>query len=335
MKPHFRTFKSRLSSSRQILRSVIDNGKDWLRRADISFFHEFVPPPTGGGHQFMRALWGELESQGLQLENNTISRTTRACLYNSFNFDFEQLKQARKSSCKMVHRVDGPIQTYRGWDNGTDRRIWQINQELANTTIFQSQYSLNQHLELGLEFRDSHVIMNAANPYIFHPRERKFFDRNRKIRLLSSSWSDNQNKGFDVYQWLDKHLDWQKFDYTFVGRSPIEFKHIQLVPPVNSEQLAKLLRQHDIYISASQNDPCSNSLIEALSCGLPALYLQSGGHPEIVGEAGFGFSDREDIPSLLDRLVSEYEERQAQISLPSLEEVGKSYLAVMGFNENN
>ncbi len=330
LKRYFSNLNSRLLSANNSFKIALTHLNHSLKQADISFFHEFVPPPTGGGHQFMRALWGELESRGLRLENNSISRTTRACLYNSFNFDFEQLKQARKVSCKMIHRVDGPIQTYRGWDNGTDNRIWQINQELADTTIFQSQYSLNKHLELGLEFKVPHVIMNAADPHIFHSHGRKQLESDRKIRLISSSWSDNPNKGFSVYEWLDKHLDWQKFDYTFVGRSPVQFHRIRLVPPVNSEQLAALLHQQDIYISASQNDPCSNSLIEALSCGLPALYLQSGGHPEIVGEAGFGFSDREEIPTLLDRLVNDYEERQAKISLPTLEEVGDRYLQAMG-----
>ena len=30
-------------------------------------------------------------------------------------------------------------------------------------------------------------------------------------------------------------------------------------------------------------DPCPNTVIEALSCGLPILYSASGGVPEIVG----------------------------------------------------
>jgi hypothetical protein len=29
-------------------------------RADLALFHEFAPPPTGGGHQFLRAPLGEL-----------------------------------------------------------------------------------------------------------------------------------------------------------------------------------------------------------------------------------------------------------------------------------
>jgi len=300
-----------------------------FRHTDVAIFHEFSPPPGGGGHQFLRALRRELERRGLRVENNTLSRTARACLCNSFNFDVDRLRRLRRPGCRTVHRVDGPIGVYRGRDDGSDQRIWRINQELAEATIFQSRYSLREHLELGLEFRAPHVIMNAADPMIFHPRGRVPFSRQRKARLISASWSDNPNKGATTYKWIEDHLDWDKFEYTYVGRSPIRFERICMVCPLPSSPLAELLRQHDIFIIASRHDPCSNALIEALSCGLPAIYLQSGGHPEIVGQAGFGFTYEEEIPDLLDRLIEEYEDRQSRISIPTLDEVADQYLAVM------
>ena len=97
--------------------------------------------------------------------------------------------------------------------------------------------------------------------------------------------------------------------------------------------MASLLRDHDVFVTATENDAYSNALVEALSCGLPAVYLDSGGSGEAVGEAGFGFREREEIPALLDRLVDEYEERQAAISLPSLEEVADAYLEVLGLRD--
>jgi len=300
------------------------------RPADVAIFHEFSPPPGGGGHQFLRALWRELERRGLRVENNRISTTTRACLFNSYNFDFERLRRFRRAGCRMVHRVDGPIGAYRGRDDGTDRRIWDANQELADATVFQSAYSLAKHLELGMEFKSPRVVMNAADPGIFHARERAQFDRKRKVRLISSSWSDNPNKGAATYKWIEEHLDWDRFEYTFVGRSPIPFDRIRMLRPMPSTQLSAILRRHDVYIAASHNDPCSNSLIEALCCGLPAVYLKSGGHPEIVGEGGLGFDREQEIPEMLDRLVDDYERRQQQIRVPSLTEVTGQYLRVMG-----
>jgi glycosyltransferase involved in cell wall biosynthesis len=230
----------------------------------------------------------------------------------------------------MVHRVDGPIGVYRGRDDGTDRRIWEINQELADATVFQSRYSLDRHRELGLQFRSPYVVLNTADPSIFHSHGRIPFDRRRRVRLISSSWSDNPNKGAATYKWIEDHLDWDRFEYTFVGRSPIRFDRIRMLGPVPSARLSTVLRQHDVYIAASRNESCSNSLIEALSCGLPALYLQSGGHPEIVGEGGLGFVHEQEIPELLDRLVDDYEARQQRISVPSLAEVTDQYLEAMG-----
>ena len=32
----------------------------WRRSSDLAVFHEFLPPPTGGGSQFLRALLDRL-----------------------------------------------------------------------------------------------------------------------------------------------------------------------------------------------------------------------------------------------------------------------------------
>lgn len=313
-----------------LLADLLARGTGNFQQADLSIFHQFAPPPSGGGHQFLRAFWRAAELRGLRVENNSIAHTTRACLFNSFNFDANRLRRLRRDSVLYVQRVDGPIDVYRGRDEGVDRRIWQMNQQFANRTIFQSRYSLEKHLELGLEFKDPTIILNAVDPQIFHPQGRAPFSRERKIRLIAASWSDNPKKGAAVYTWLDEHLDWERFEFTFVGRSPVQFKHIRQVAPVPSPQLAELLRQHDLYLTASQEDPCSNSLLEALNCGCPAVYLKSGGHPEIVGQAGLGFEVAEEIPALLEQLTAKYTAFQAQIALPSIAEVSEQYLQILG-----
>jgi glycosyltransferase involved in cell wall biosynthesis len=301
----------------------------WLSSADLSIFHEFAPPPTGGGHQFLRAFWKHAEMHRIRVENNRVSRTTQACLFNSFNFDVNRLSLIRRDSVLYVHRVDGPIDVYRGRDEGVDRGIYAVNQKFAEKTIFQSQYSLRKHLELGMQFRNPVVIMNAADPEIFHSHGRSDFSRDRKTRLIASSWSDNLNKGASVYQWLDAHLDWERYEMIFVGRSPVQFRNIRMIPAVDSYRMAELFRDHDVYLTASKNDPCSNSLIEALTCGLPAIYLQSGGHPEIVKQGGLGFEAEEQIPELLNKLVYEYEKYHSLISVPVIQEVSEEYLRVL------
>ena len=91
-----------------------------------------------------------------------------------------------------------------------------------------------------------------------------------------------------------------------------------------------MLRQHDVYLTASEDDPCSNALVEALSCGLPAVYRRSGGHPELVKDGGVAFDRTEDIPTCLDALSSDYAAIRARVAAPAMSEVAAAYLSVMG-----
>jgi len=300
-----------------------------FQAADLSLFHQFVPPPTGGGHQFMRALWAEAEKRGLKVENNTISPKTRACLFNAFNFDETRLRRLRRDSVIYVHRIDGPVGIIRGRDEGIDQFIWRTNHEFADKTILQSQYSLKKHLELGFEFKNPIIVINAPDPMIFYRPESANLLGNRKIRLIATSWSNNRKKGAEVYAWLDQHLDWSLYEFTFVGNSPLKFNNIRMVAPVPSGELADILRQHDLYLTASQDDPCSNSLIEALTCGLPAIYLKSGGHPEIVGLGGLGFDLPEEIPGQLEKIAQAYEDYQSLIRVPTMKEVSDIYFKTL------
>lgn len=311
----------------------------WLRRrregCPIVIFHEFKKPPYGGGNQFLLALKSEFEKQGLEVGVNHVGTNTKVVLFNSYNFDFDRLKKMRRSGIHMIHRVDGPIGVYRGTDVDIDRKIWQMNSELADATVFQSQYSLRKHDELGLHFKNPSVVFNAVNPSIFFPKSevRAFTNEARKsrIKLIASAWSNNPRKGATVYKWLDENLDHTRFEFTFVGRIETQFKNSTHVEAVPSEQLAEILRAQDIYITASQDDPCSNALIEALSCGLPSIYLKSGGHPELVGHGGLGFDRAEEIPVLLDRLIAGYENFRSNIRVPQIDEVAKQYLKILGF----
>jgi glycosyltransferase involved in cell wall biosynthesis len=306
---------------------------DWLSSrhggADLSVFHEYVPPPSGGGHQFVRALSRELERRGLRLEANRISRGTRTCLFNSFNFDAARLRRFAREDVRMVHRVDGPIGAYRGFDDGTDQHIVDLNRAFADATVVQSRYSLEKHAELGLELRSPVLIPNAPDPEIFHPPAAQTALVGRRLRVIATSWSDNPRKGSDVLAWLDRQLDEDELEVTFAGRTETPFERIRAVGPLTSDELAELLRAQDVYLAPSRDDPCSNALLEGLACGLPAAFLRSGGHPELVGEGGLGFDDAEELPELFVRLRRELDDRRAAIRVPVLADVAERYLEVL------
>ena len=73
-----------------------------------------------------------------------------------------------------------------------------------------------------------------------------------------------------------------------------------------------------------------NALIEALTCGLPAVFRKSGGHPELVGGAGFGFDAKEQIPELLEKVARDYDAVRARVTAPCISEIAADYLKIMG-----
>jgi glycosyltransferase involved in cell wall biosynthesis len=306
------------------------------RGAELSVFHDFAAAPAGGANQTLRALLGEVARRGVGVEYGAASASTKAVLFNSFNFDPRRLEwfaTRRPPGCRMVHRVGAVTSLYRGFDDGTDARVAELNRRWADATIAISQATIDMYRQIGIDLVGPRVVHNPVDPSIFHPDGRVPFDTNRKIRLISSSWSDNPNKGGPVYRWLEDHLDWNRYEFTFVGRAGVTFERIRHVPPVPSTELADLLRQHDVFITATKHDAYSNALVEALSCGLPAIYLDSGGSSEAVKGAGFAFREQEEIPALLDRLVDEYEERQAAIALPTFAAIVDDYLRALGLDE--
>lgn len=306
-----------------------------MRAPDLAIFHDFAPPPAGGAHQTLAAILGELERRGVSIELNVLPPSTRACLFNSFNFDFERLRllARRAPDVRMVHRVGAVTSLYRGFDDGTDARVAALNRELAHATIAISHATIEMYRSIGVELVEPRVIHNGTDPEIFNPIGRVAFDRSRKTRLIAAAWSDNPRKGGPVLKWLDEHLDFDRWSLTFVGNTTERFEHVEHVRPVPPRELADLFRGSDIFVTATENDAYSNALVEALCCGLPAVYLRSGGSHEAVKEAGLGFDEPEEIPALLDRLVDEYEDRQARISLPSLADVTNEYLGVLGLDE--
>ncbi len=302
------------------------------RKVRVGFWHEYHRPPYGGGNQFMLALRKAFESKGINVVDNRLGRDIDVYICNSAWFDVKKFYEySRRFPIKMIHRIDGPVALYRGTDREMDDKIFDLNARFASATVLQSVWTMKNLIEMGYRPVEPVVIGNSVDPEYFHSNGRIKFSTDRKIRLISTSWSHNTRKGGPVYKWIEDNLDWGRFEYTFVGNSSEKFSKIKHIKPVHSRHLGKILREHDIYITASQNDPCSNALIEALACGLPALYLDSGGHKENVGYGGIPFSDKEELLSRLDCLVCNYELFKNLVRVPSISAIAEKYLELVRF----
>ena len=59
-----------------------------------------------------------------------------------------------------------------------------------------------------------------------------------------------------------------------------------------------IYRSADIYLMTKPNDPCPNTVLEAMACGLPVVYSASGGVPELAGETGWPLKVAESTQSM-------------------------------------
>jgi len=312
-----------LLRSRRV-RSVLDSPRR------VCIWHEFTTPPWGGGNQFLIAFRKQAHREGIEVTVNGQGPPATAHLIHAVWFDHERFASVVEAGQRVVHRVDGPLSLIRRTPEALDldRRCYRLNREHACATVLQSPFMLEATRSLGFDPVRPVVVPNACDPEIFHRADR-VRSPGGPIRLIAASWSPNPGKGAAVYARLARILDPDRVRFTLVGNCPIDAPGLNRIEPVGSRELADLFREHDVFITASRDDPCSNALIEALSCGLPAIYLDHGGHGDLVRFAGLPFTHPEQVPALLDRIVAHHEAYRSMIAVESIKDVAAVYLRLL------
>lgn len=294
----------------------------------ISFLYNITEGPFGGGNQFLKALKNYCIKKEIYSDK---PEEANVLLLNSFPFReeyrFRQIYELKKQGKLLIHRVDGPIYQLRNKDLFIDKIIYFFNRIGGDGTIFQSYWSRQRNFDQGMKKTlYETVIYNAPDQNLFNNDNRSKFDKTRKINLIACSWSSNWRKGFQYYKYLDENLDFKKYNMTFIGNSPLEYKNIEWLFPLPSAELALYLKKSDIFITGSQSDPCSNAVLEALHCGLPVVALNDGGHPEIIKGGGTYFSKENELIECIEEVVGHYEYYQNNIDVQSFGEIAESYL---------
>jgi len=299
----------------------------------IYFEYKFENGPWGGGNQFLKALYNELNNDSLITES---PEDADVIIFNAHqNIQEVFLLKQRFPKKLFVHRMDGLYKLYNNENDERQDLSIAINESVADLTVFQTQWALNEYIKEGFNLNRSHsVIVNAPNSDIFKRPASKFYYK--KTRLVCTSWSINKNKGFDYYKYLDDNLDFSKYIFTYIGNDPgIEFKNIRKVGPFDSHRLSKELVNHDIFITASKHECCSNSLLEAMSCGLPAIGLNSGGTPELINKGGELFDNQEDLKDKIDLVSKNLGSYSDSVKVKTIKEIKNEYLNSINNNKDD
>jgi len=75
--------------------------------------------------------------------------------------------------------------------------------------------------------------------------------------------------------------------------------HVTFLGPYSQAEAPSSYQDADASLMTTHADPCPNTVIEAMACGLPVVYVASGGVPELVGtDAGSGVPAHDDWEQL-------------------------------------
>ena len=262
-----------------------------------------IDGPWGGGNRFVRNLERFLLQQGHEVHRKLVPHLDLILLVavqpklriTSFSprdaADYRRV-YPRTSVVLRVNTCD----EQRASDSGINRLVLQAAKE-ADHTVFVSEFMRSLYAEQGFSCSRPHsVLRTGADAMVFHARGSADWRPNQRLRIVTHHWSTGVMKGYDVYERLDALLAQENFkscfDFTHVGRLPLGLKlpNSRVLSVLDGENLADELRAHHVHITGARYEPGGNHYVEAMQCGLPVLFLRSGGTPEYCESYGLGFT---------------------------------------------
>jgi len=283
----------------------------------VSIGMNLQPGPWGGGNQFGHALATHLRSRHIQVCFDLAAadidiillteprRELRICAYNEYDIVRYLLRTRRPAV--VVHRVNECDE--RKGTSGVNQRLRRANR-CADYTVFVSEWLRSLHLRQSFPCREHQVIRNGSDRSVFSSEAYRPWDGTAPLKLVTHHWSSNPMKGFDIYRRLDGLLASDAFKdkiaFTYIGNLPegFRFQHVNYHEPLHGLELARLLGQHHVYVSASQHEPGPNHQNEGACCGLPLLYRQSGALPEYCEGFGISFTEENFEAKLLEMMAT-------------------------------
>lgn len=204
----------------------------------------------------------------------------------------DDVQVAKNDGKKIVLRCDNIIRNSRNRNTGMSRM--KDFSDWADLVIFQSEFA-EQLLNPYLQTEQWKVIYNSVDEGVFNDKGRI----ERTDRYYYGKHSSDETKNWEMarvaYQKIQEikpeailnlvgRFDGNLEEYNFDFYNNERYKYWGYV--TDPQAMANIYKQSDWFIYTYFNDACSNSLIEALMCGVkvydPYLMVNTGGTSEIL-----------------------------------------------------
>jgi glycosyltransferase involved in cell wall biosynthesis len=273
-------------------------------------FHKYQS--VGGPTTFMQNLLAYLDARNFSYAD-TFQNARQVFFPVSYNENV--LKKIKRRKGIVIQRLDG---IYYPTKHGEQYQklnapIKKIYQQYSDYIIFQSEYSKAQCFHMfGAKPQEYYsLIVNGVDKNVFYPASDHGISNNR-LKFVTTGNFRNIDMIEPLVQALDalqKEID---FELTIIGPVPnqnlekfLHRSYIHYLGPKNLKEIANIIRQQHIFLYSHLNPPCPNSIIEAISCGLPVVGFASGAMKELL------FFAQELLAEVSDELFQQYKDFDA------------------------
>ncbi len=258
----------------------------------------------GGPGTFQNLLFQELPKYGWEVLPAGTLENADLLFVNIGTRKLSFLHKAKRKGIPILHRLDGINwgQTF-SLRNCKDVAIQQarnhlvnyIRTKVADKVVYQSRYIEKSWVHhYGKTKASSHIIYNFTDTELFRPpNAHHVFD---KIQILCVEGTVQFNDEMLVlFQKLSQLVNAGFVErISIVGKIKPEDKQrlemlegICVLGPQPRDTMPSIFQDHNLFLCLEINPPCPNSVIEALSSGLPVCGYDTGSLRELAGsEAG-------------------------------------------------
>ena len=204
----------------------------------------------------------------------------------------DEVQQAKQDGKKIILRCDNIIRNSRNRNTGMSRM--KDFSDWADLVIFQSEFA-EELLNPYLQTEQWKVIYNSVDERIFNDKNRVDGNSRYVYGKHSSDETKNWEMAIVAYQKLQEddedatlnlfgRFDGNLQEYNFDFYNGEQYRYWGYI--TDPQVMANIYKQSDWFIYTYFNDACSNSLIEALMCGVqiydPYQMSDTGGTNEIL-----------------------------------------------------